>query len=155
MSAENEVSASPSLPGEVREEADQGHSVGYKRPPQHTRFQAGRSGNPRGRPRTRKNLKTMAKEVLQQPVVMMEKGRRRTVPALQAVMQKVLSRALRDGDPRALSTILALAGQAGLADETLPEAAGGLSAEEREVLEALRASFEQGVAVGSGGEDKP
>jgi uncharacterized protein DUF5681 len=32
------------------------YEVGYRRPPQHTRFQRGSSGNPNGRPRYSKNL---------------------------------------------------------------------------------------------------
>ena len=151
MSADHDDPA----PVGTREEADQGNRVGYKRPPQHTRFQPGRSGNPRGRPRARKNLATMAKEVLQQPVVVMDKGRRRTVPALQAAMQRLLGRALKDGDPRALSAILALAERVGLAEEIAPEGAGGLSAEEREVLDALRASLEPHMVASSSSEDEP
>ncbi len=34
------------------------YEVGYGKPPRHTRFQPGRSGNPRGRPKDTKNLKT-------------------------------------------------------------------------------------------------
>ena len=40
-----------------REHAD--YAVGYGKPPKHTRFKKGRSGNPRGRPRGAKNLSTL------------------------------------------------------------------------------------------------
>lgn len=139
MSDEHDDPAEPSAVTEG--EADPSYRVGYGRPPVDTRFQKGRSGNPRGRPRTRKNLATMAREVLQQPVVVMVNGRRRTVPALQAVLHRLLARGLKDGDPRALASILALADRAGFADAVAADVAGGLSAEEREVLEVLRASL--------------
>lgn len=153
MSGEHDDPASLII--EAEGDADPSYPVGYGRPPVHTRFQPGRSGNPRGRPRTRKNLASMAKEVLQQPVAVMVNGRRRTVPALQAALQKLLARALKDGDPRALSAIIALADRAGLADAVSPEGAGGLSTEEREVLEVLRASFDPPAEPGASIEDGP
>ena len=148
-----ESSLAPSA--EPEGEADPGYRVGYARPPVHTRFQPGRSGNPRGRPRTRKNLATMAREVLQQPVAVMVNGRRRTVPALQAVLQKLLARGLKDGDPRALSALIALSGHAGLTEAVAAEGEGGLSAEEREVLAVLRASLEPPAEAAASPEDAP
>ena len=53
------------------------YKVGYKRPPLHTRFRKGQSGNPRGRPRGSKNFSTLLTEALNEPVVVTEDGRRR------------------------------------------------------------------------------
>ena len=55
------------------------HKVGYKKPPLHTRFQKGQSGNPRGRPRGSKNLSTLLTDALNEPVVVTEDGRRRKI----------------------------------------------------------------------------
>ena len=55
------------------------YKVGYKKPPLHTRFQKGQSGNPRGRPRGSKNFSTLLTEALNEPVVVTEDGRRRTI----------------------------------------------------------------------------
>jgi hypothetical protein len=38
--------------------SDDGFAVGYKKLPQHSRFQPGRSGNPRGRQKGVRNLAT-------------------------------------------------------------------------------------------------
>jgi hypothetical protein len=51
------------------------YEVGYGRPPRHTRFELGRSGNPRGRPGGSKNLSTLLSEALQEPVIVVENGR--------------------------------------------------------------------------------
>jgi hypothetical protein len=55
------------------------YKVGYKRPPLHTRFQKGQSGNPRGRPRGSKNFSTLLTDALNEPVVVTEDGRRRRI----------------------------------------------------------------------------
>ena len=39
--------------------------VGYRNPPQHTRFKPGQSGNPRGRPRGQRNLTTFSRLYLE------------------------------------------------------------------------------------------
>ena len=55
------------------------YRVGYKKPPLHTRFRKGQSGNPRGRPRGSKNLSTLLTDALNEPVVVTEDGRRRKI----------------------------------------------------------------------------
>ena len=55
------------------------YKVGYKKPPLHSRFQKGQSGNPRGRPRGSKNFSTLLTDALNEPVVVTEDGRRRKI----------------------------------------------------------------------------
>jgi len=53
--------------------------VGYGKPPLHTRFKKGQSGNPRGRPRGVKNFTSLVSDALDQRVVVTENGRRREI----------------------------------------------------------------------------
>ena len=55
------------------------YKVGYKKPPLHTRFQKGQSGNQRGRPRGSKNLSTLLTDALNEPVVVTEDGKKRKI----------------------------------------------------------------------------
>jgi hypothetical protein len=55
------------------------YKVGYKKPPLHTRFKKGQSGNPRGRPRGAKNFSSVLNDALNQPVFVSENGRRRKI----------------------------------------------------------------------------
>jgi hypothetical protein len=59
------------------------YRVGYKKPPLHSRFQKGQSGNPRGRPcgrpRGSKNFSTLLADALNELVVITEDGRRRKI----------------------------------------------------------------------------
>jgi hypothetical protein len=41
-----------------------GYEVGYGRPPKHTRFRKGQSGNPKGRPKGAKAFNTIVRETL-------------------------------------------------------------------------------------------
>jgi Family of unknown function (DUF5681) len=84
-------------------EAD--NAVGYCRPPQHTRFQPGRSGNPKGRPKGSKNFSTLFSEELAQPVILKENGKRRRMPKRQALAKQVINKALSN-DLRAAALVL-------------------------------------------------
>ena len=81
------------------------YEVGYGRPPRHTRFEPGRSGNPRGRPNRSKNLATLLSEALREPVIVTENGRRRKVSKRQAVIKQLVNRSAR-GDLKAMPMLL-------------------------------------------------
>ncbi len=82
--------------------------VGYGRPPVETRFQPGRSGNPRGRPKGAKNRAPRLNEERMKSIVMQEAyrgikvndgARQITIPMAQAVMRAIAMKAVK-GDHR-------------------------------------------------------
>ena len=80
--------------------------VGYKRPPKHTRFAPGRSGNPRGRPRKSKQLEDLIEMELDEKIAVKEGGRETFITKREAIVKQFLNRALK-GDPKALQLVLA------------------------------------------------
>lgn len=70
------------------------YDVGYGRPPEHTRFQKGQSGNPKGRPKGRKNMATVMREVLAQTVTIKQNGKKRRVPFSEAFVHRLVGKAL-------------------------------------------------------------
>ncbi|MCK1324665.1 MULTISPECIES: DUF5681 domain-containing protein [unclassified Bradyrhizobium] len=108
---------------------------GYGKPPLHTRFKPGQSGNPRGRPKGSLNFTTDLKTVLLAPVALNDGGRSRRVTTQKAALLRLREKALK-GDVRALDRFLslAMAMSVGSAQET----ATSLPPEDQAILEAYR-----------------
>jgi hypothetical protein len=83
------------------------YEVGYGKPPRHTRFEPGRSGNPRGRPGGSKNLSTLLSEALQEPVIVVENGRRRKIAKRQAIVTQLVNRSAK-ADLKAIQILLTM-----------------------------------------------
>jgi Family of unknown function (DUF5681) len=111
--------------------------VGYACPPIASRFKPGRSGNPRGRPRNSRNLKTIIQSALTAPVVLREGARKRSVSKLEGIVLKQIESALKGNEKAALAA-LKMAAQVGLLEG--PEGAAetpNLSASEQEMVNEL------------------
>ncbi|MHB8381591.1 MAG: DUF5681 domain-containing protein, partial [Candidatus Binataceae bacterium] len=80
---------------------DADYEVGYGKPPRHTRFQKGRSGNPRGRPRGSKTSATLIRQALLARVEVRENGRVTNISKLEAMIMQAVNKAA-SGDFRAI-----------------------------------------------------
>ena len=81
------------------------YDVGYGKPPKHTQFKPGKSGNPKGRPKQTRNFKTDLQEELQALVTVSEGGKTKTVSRQQAVIMRTMEKALQ-GDPKAVKMLV-------------------------------------------------
>ena len=110
------------------------HDAGYGKPPRHSRFKKGQSGNPKGRPRGSRNFSTDLKETLEKLIRITDHGKPRTVSTQLAALMRLREQAL-GGDARALDRLLEYA-RLYNDDDEMAEAAIRLSATDTEILEA-------------------
>lgn len=73
---------------------DSKYSVGYGKPPQHTQFKKGRSGNPKGRPRHKMSFEDTLHTELSALISVQENGRSRRIPRLRALVKRAVAEAL-------------------------------------------------------------
>jgi hypothetical protein len=123
--------------------------VGYGNPPTHSRFQRGKSGNPKGRPKGTLNMSTVLERTLREKVVIAENGKQRRVTKLQAAVKQLIDKSA-SGELRAIQLLTALvraAEERGI-QQPVPDAAFDES-DEKVVQEILR-RFE---ATNKGGQE--
>jgi hypothetical protein len=108
------------------------YPVGYKRPPEHTRFRPGQSGNPSGRPRNSKNLKTLLHTILNEQISLQDGAKSRKVSKAEAIMRRLIVGALK-GDARDLHALFRLAEQTGEFNE---------DANEQQIVQIVRFSWQ-------------
>ncbi len=110
-------------------------AVGYGRPPLHSRFKTGQSGNPKGRPRGKRNMASLLDEALAQRISITSNGKRKRVSVENALLMRLVEKAL-GGDLKAAAMLL------GLRDVHLPNVDGAtdfqeLLAEDSEILASV------------------
>ena len=120
------------------EEGD--HEVGYRKPPRHTRFTKGQSGNPRGRPPGAKNLKTLLSDALNEFVIVSENGGRRKITKREAIVTQLVNRSA-SADFRAIKILLDMVRDIEAQTEPASAETSAFSEADEKVIEQLRARF--------------
>lgn len=83
------------------------YEVGYGKPPEHTRFKAGESGNKKGRPKGSRNFKKDLEYVLNGKVTVTDRGSAKKVSSQLATLMRLREKALQ-GDARSLDRYISL-----------------------------------------------
>jgi hypothetical protein len=113
---------------------DKETAVGYKRPPPHTRFRPGHSGNPSGRPKRRPTFRAVL--LVELAATMPGKGPQRAGSKLQALVKSLVDTAIA-GDARAQSLLVGALARMGDAEDN---EAASLTADDQEILDAYTGS---------------
>ena len=119
------------------------YEVGYGKPPRHTRFAKGQSGNPRGRPRGAKNFTTLLEEALNEPVTVTENGGRRKVSKRQAIVTQLVNRSAT-ADFRAIKILFEIVRENERQTEPASAETAEFSEADQKVIEQIRSRFSKG-----------
>ena len=87
------------------EHDEKSYAVGYGKPPKHSQFKPGQSGNPAGRPKDSRNVKTVLLEIAQEEMTITENGESKVVSKQEALVRSLFARAL-NGDQQATRLLL-------------------------------------------------
>jgi hypothetical protein len=75
----------------MSKDRDYNYPVGFGKPPQHTRFKKGKSGNPEGRPRGSKDFSTLINNELEERVSAKENGRTKRITKRKVVAKQLVN----------------------------------------------------------------
>ena len=106
----------PKRPQHSKANGDHSYAVGYGKPPTHTRFKPGQSGNSKGRRKGLRNVRTVVEEALNQRIRIKEGDRIRSVTKLDGVIVTMISAALK-GDAKAQTALIAVMRSLGMTGE--------------------------------------
>ena len=116
------------------------YQVGYGKPPRHTRFAKGQSGNPRGRPRGAKSFNTLLSDKQNEPVTVAENGGRRKLSKRRAIITQLVNRSVK-ADLRAIKMLFDIVRDIERQTEPISSETAAFSEADEKVLKQLRARF--------------
>ena len=127
------------------------YDVGKGKPPIHSQFKPGQSGNPNGRRKATLNIRMELEELVNQLVTVKVGERKVKMPSFKAMLLKNYQKALA-GDARAFEKFLALMDRHGVGLPKLEAETAPLDEDEEEILAAylrgLQADNDDGGDMG-------
>jgi hypothetical protein len=88
------------------------YDVGYGRPPKHSQWKKGQSGNKRGRPKGAESLRSILEDEQNELVTITENGVQKRITKMRVAVKAAWAKAMK-GDARALSQLKAWYAEAG------------------------------------------
>jgi hypothetical protein len=114
-----------------RPESD--YEIGYRRPPTHSRFAPGQSGNAKGRPKGSQNLSSIVARLARQPMTVKEGGRPRRVSRFEALFLTIWAQAYK-GNAKAWAEIRQSLRDIGLLRGELPTVEPTITADDDAIV---------------------
>lgn len=126
------------------------YGIGYRKPPQATRFKKGQSGNPKGRPKGTRNLKSDLQDELQERVLIREGASSTQVSKQRAIIKRLIAKSI-NGDTRSMNIVLNLMLRV-LEPYFEDDPSEPLDEQEREILETLQVRLARRLGANEGAE---
>ena len=127
------------------------YEVGRGKPPLHTRYPSGKSGNPGGRQKGSVNLKTLLERVLNSEIVLSENGKPRRVTVIEAVLLNSAKTALA-GNQRSIEFLVDKYQSLDAQNETLNVE---LAQDDQDLLDAALLARQQSIGAGASPPQRP
>src|SRR3974390_1441651 len=126
-------------------ETQREYAANYRKPPEHTRFKKGQSGNPRGR--TPKNLPALLAAALNEKVTVTENGKRRQITKGEAVIPQLVNKSAA-AELRATKMLIDMLRDIEKKAEPAAAAKSPFSPTDKEVMQQLIARLRRNMCNG-------
>ena len=112
------------------------YDIGKGRPPRHSRFKPGQSGNPNGRPKGARSLTSDLADELAERIKVREGGKARTLSKQRALVKALFAKALQ-GDARSAALLISLMAKVVVDQPAAGDTSPPLAAEDQALLDAF------------------